>query len=53
MLDEKLHEIFEKRFGFKAKIPRENSGADEALKAFKEFKRTFKGIELKVFQDKI
>ena len=37
MLDEKLHEVFEKRFGFKAKIPREDFGADEALKAFKEF----------------
>ena len=37
MLDEKLHEVFEKRFGFKAKIPREDLGADEALKRLKEF----------------
>ena len=37
MLDEKLHEVFEKRFGFKANIPREDRGADEALKRLKEF----------------
>ena len=37
MLDEKLHEVFEKRFGFKAHIPREDHGADEALKTLKAF----------------
>ena len=37
MLDEKLHEVVEKRFGFNAKIPREDFGADEALKRLKEF----------------
>jgi hypothetical protein len=37
MLDEKLHEVFEKRFGFKANIPRGDFGADEALKRLKEF----------------